>query len=488
MARLTKRQKTTIVNVITRWAETYAGTRPVNCDRIRELVKIAYNKKTVQVRNKSRRRNASWWKTVKLKTPTVHFLQSPIAFDIAQAVLRGRLAKKDAKELCHSFSINDKFLDTLRRDKMVTAFGNHHWYRGHSAVSDIWTQTVEPYVNAATSLVFDEKAAAEEEAPQGSMEKELRRLEKIFARSFEDAPKVIKNVLLRALENNDFRDLVKPTSRTLGQKTISTVGNFSCSNAASNAQSALTNTPWSGNADNATLNRCTLANPVGYGHTYIDAEIIAALIGVDTDADSWPYELMHEAQTVMMFQSQVLVLAARPTIHKNAAGELHNDEGPAVQWADGAKQYYIDGHALGHLGELIVERPQDLTIEHINNEENEEIKRLAIDKFGWGKYLDGVGATLLDRRENAVDNTIEALVSVQQKIWQRRWGWNSTPEEQTIEQRKLILSCRSTARQYFLAVPEEIRNCVEGQRWMAEGANTEHVAAFNHTVRVIGAS
>lgn len=482
MARLSRKHKSAIIKVINKWRDAFAGINPVNHDRIRELINIAYSKKTKQVRVKSKR-SRNHWKQVKLNNPTIHFLRSPVAFDIAQAVLRGRMAKKDAEVLCVSYGIDKSFVKALHRDVMTSSFGHHHWHRGTSALTDVWEATLEKAVDGAQSAAFNPDP--DDDGPAHT--REAARRHKQFAAAFPDMPGLSRNTRIREIQNNDF-GMTKGVHKTIGAVAIQVMKAFSCREPAHSFNQQLLQIPWSSAANSATLSRCERASIGGWGSNYMDAEIVYELMGIKDVNQTWAYELMREAHLVMCFQNQVLVLAERPTTHFNADGELHNDEGPAVRWADGAKQYYLDGHELGHLGELIVDHPEQLTLEHINGEENEEVKRLAIEKYGWGKYLEQIGARVIDRRDNAVDNTIEALVSVRQKIWRRQWGWRSTPEEQIIEQRKLILSCRSTARQYFLAVPETVNSCEEGQHWMAEGANTPHVAALNRPVRVIGAS
>lgn len=483
MARLSRKHKNTIVQVISRWAETYAGERPVNHDRIRELIDVAYKQKKRCIRTKTRR--GRQWKEVKLAAPKIHYLRSPIALQIAQAVVRGRMGKAAAERVCQNYGIDKSFVAALRRDTMIDSFGHRHWRCGSSALSDVWEATIAEASKQAQIAAFEPSPDPSDDSHRG---RELRRAYQRLSKYFPDRPGLSKVDRVQSLQNNHFRDLVKSNRKIVGNQAVYSLGNFACHDVSAKDNQTLADVPWSSNANNATLSRCERASPNGYGSNYMDAEIAYKLFGVKDVKQIWAYELMHEAHVVMMFQKQVLVLVERPTVHLNADGELHNDEGPAVHWADGAKQYYIDGHALGAIGEFVVEKPSELTLAHINQEENEEIKRIAIDRFGWGRYLEQIGATVVDRRDNAIDNTIEALVNIRTKIKRRQWGWNGAVQETEIQQRKLILSCRSTARQYFLAVPEDTRSCEAGQRWMAEGANTRLVAALNHPVRVIGAS
>jgi hypothetical protein len=227
-----------------------------------------------------------------------------------------------------------------------------------------------------------------------------------------------------------------------------------------------------------------------WGVNSIDGEVLSAAMSFDRKL-TWRTELLHAASACMTFKTQALVLLGRPTLVQNNNGELHNDEGPAVVYLDGAKQYWLDGHALGALGQKIVEAPETLTIDDISGERNEEVKRLAIEAFGWSRYLDAVQATVLDRRQNDVDNTIEALVRIPEQI--ERWEWDhaerkNVSRKTTIYTHKLVLACRSTARQYFLNVPDDIATCEAGQKWLHEGANDNSIDVMNYPVRLLGAS
>jgi hypothetical protein len=141
------------------------------------------------------------------------------------------------------------------------------------------------------------------------------------------------------------------------------------------------------------------------------------------------------------------------------------------------------------LGEKIVDKPETLTLADIQREQNEEVKRIAIEVYGWSRYLEEIGARIVDSRENDVDNTIEALVEIDDTLETTGWANGRVVRENTpFKRRKLVLACRSTARQYFLAVPEDINTCEEGQRWLHAGASTDVVELMNYPVRLLGAS
>jgi hypothetical protein len=205
------------------------------------------------------------------------------------------------------------------------------------------------------------------------------------------------------------------------------------------------------------------------------------------------HDLLQEMPLFMTFKHHVLICLDRPVLKRNADGELHCENGPAVKWPDGAAQYYIDGHGLGALGRRIIEAPEQLALTDINAENNEEIRRVAISRYGWTRYLEEIDARVLDRRENWVDNTVEALVQLNTEIEQVDWEGQTTSS--SITQHKMLLACRSTGRQYFLAVPEHISTCEAAQAWMAGGANiADSLAnptrplALARPPRIVGAS
>ena len=119
--------------------------------------------------------------------------------------------------------------------------------------------------------------------------------------------------------------------------------------------------------------------------------------------------------------------------------------------------WYIDGVQVD---EQIVMHPETQTIEQIEGEENSEVKRVRIERFGWSKYLSEIRARVLDVRDNDIDATKESLMELRDKT------------------RVIVCACPSTARVYVMRVPREIVTCEMAQNWLHG----------NRSVRVIGAS
>lgn len=499
MARLNKKQKDAISKIATRWAHTLSGTRTTNLDRVRELFATVYPKTAVK---RVKVKDGTKHKTVKATPPKLVQLKSPIALLIAQAVLRGRFAKKDALVACNAFNIDSAFINELTtRDTMMRLDEpTYSWQSESSALFRVWRDTIMHALKGALGAAAFEGSLFAEQPANSRRDKSFAHAVKQFSEQFAGLPQSpAKNAasmtqakVIYALQHNDLRSVCRPTGGTRrgwgNSSEQLSYGNFAFN--ACDELTNLANVPWSSNCEGALRSRMGRLDPDNtYSTSVADAEVLCELLGTKDAKVTWSLELLHEVSLSMTFAEHILLCTESPTIKTNDSGELHCEDGPAVFWSDGAAQYYIDGHALGQLGRKIVEHPETLTLTDINKENNEEVKRIAIQKYGWGRYLDDIGARVIDRRENWVDNTIEALVTMTEHVPRNAWNngrWSTEPVP--ITKRKMILSCRSTGRQYFLAVPENMRTCAEAQAWMAEGANTYRLPALNRSVRLVGAS
>ena len=139
------------------------------------------------------------------------------------------------------------------------------------------------------------------------------------------------------------------------------------------------------------------------------------------------------------------VVSRNPTDVHWADRELNNASGPAVLYADGWSHFAINGVAVD---EQIVMRPESQTIMQIAKEENEEVKRIRIERYGWGRYIKDVKAKVVDQRRNDIDGTYEALFVMAGGM------------------KAFCGRCRSTGRVYFLEVDPDIKTCEQSQKWM----------------------
>jgi hypothetical protein len=150
----------------------------------------------------------------------------------------------------------------------------------------------------------------------------------------------------------------------------------------------------------------------------------------------WPY-------------SGICVISERPAeIHTSDGQRLHNDAGPAVRFRDDWSIWAIDGVLVD---EQVVLHPETQTIPQIRRERHAEAQRIRIERYGWDRYLAGIGARVIDRRRNDIEATRETLLR--------------GPDRQMF----LVCACPSTARVHTLRVPPEIRTCEGAQTWLSGG-------------------
>lgn len=142
-------------------------------------------------------------------------------------------------------------------------------------------------------------------------------------------------------------------------------------------------------------------------------------------------------------------------LNRDDAGRLHCETGPAISYPDGFSIWALNGVLID---ETIVMRPETQTIAKIQGEQNEEIKRIRIERFGWERYMRKVNATPIDRRRNDIDGTLEALY---------RTDGHSV----------LVCVCPSTAKVFALGVPNETENCEEAQRYLSSGLNSRVISS-----------
>ena len=72
---------------------------------------------------------------------------------------------------------------------------------------------------------------------------------------------------------------------------------------------------------------------------------------------------------------------------------LHDLEGPAVEYEDGTKKYFVHGIQVD---EYVIMEPEKITVQDILGEQNIEIRRLKIDQYGADKFVIDSGGKLID--------------------------------------------------------------------------------------------
>lgn len=89
------------------------------------------------------------------------------------------------------------------------------------------------------------------------------------------------------------------------------------------------------------------------------------------------------------------VVCRRPAYIKTPGNRLHCDDGPAIEWADGSKWYYLNNIRVPE--EVITSPPDDFDADIILQTKNAEVRKEIIQKIGIEKLIGKLNGQLLDR-------------------------------------------------------------------------------------------
>jgi hypothetical protein len=90
----------------------------------------------------------------------------------------------------------------------------------------------------------------------------------------------------------------------------------------------------------------------------------------------------------------------RPYTIKVVDGVLHCEDGPAVAW-EGYGIYAVQGVTVP---EWIIERPGDITAASIDAEQNAEVRRIMMDRYGIARYVADGGWSVVDESLDPLGN------------------------------------------------------------------------------------
>lgn len=166
-----------------------------------------------------------------------------------------------------------------------------------------------------------------------------------------------------------------------------------------------------------------------------------------------------------MMHEKFCMISDRPRVLKiDDDNRPHCEDGPSHVWSGGMMLWYWHGVKVDR---QIIEQPQTQTIEQIKGEQNAEVKRVRIERFGWESYLKAVKAKVVDSRRNDVECTREALMQ--------------TDDGMAV----LVCHCPSTARIYAMEVAPQVRTCEAAQNYLWSGSG---LVADQKRLNLIGRS
>jgi hypothetical protein len=77
----------------------------------------------------------------------------------------------------------------------------------------------------------------------------------------------------------------------------------------------------------------------------------------------------------------------------DAQNRPHCEDGPFCRWRDGSALYAVHGTRVPA---WIIERPDEITVAKIDAEQNAEVRRIMLDRYGAGRFMLDSGARVLD--------------------------------------------------------------------------------------------
>jgi hypothetical protein len=134
----------------------------------------------------------------------------------------------------------------------------------------------------------------------------------------------------------------------------------------------------------------------------------------------------------------VCILTERPTaLHRDERHRLHNERGMAIQYPDGWGMYAWHGVRVP---ERVITSPESLTPQEILAEENVEVRRVMIERYGLERFLEQSNAQECDSSEFGTLYKIRL------------------PDDELAVVR---VTCPSTGRKYVLPVSPQVRTARE---------------------------
>src|SRR4029453_16755744 len=101
-------------------------------------------------------------------------------------------------------------------------------------------------------------------------------------------------------------------------------------------------------------------------------------------AAAWPDAGRPRGRLVVAVRAGVILTERPRALRRDAQGRLHHPEGPAITYADGFGVWAWHGVRVPR---DVIEQPQALTVRRIHHEEDIEVRRVMLDRYGHDRYL-----------------------------------------------------------------------------------------------------
>jgi hypothetical protein len=150
----------------------------------------------------------------------------------------------------------------------------------------------------------------------------------------------------------------------------------------------------------------------------------------------WPFE------NVVIFTDKPIFVCC------DDRGRLHHENRMALEYSDGFGIYSWHGIMVS---EQIIMKPETITLDQVVKENNQEIRRIMLDRYGWDRVLCDLHACVEHE-----DNTGKLISTY-------RLGEYLAGEDKIAK--FVLVVDPSTNRKYSLRVPPETKTAKEGVAW-----------------------
>ena len=138
--------------------------------------------------------------------------------------------------------------------------------------------------------------------------------------------------------------------------------------------------------------------PTGAAYVSFLRDVLLAPLDLDDSWAAWEQAVIHSGPRFV--HEKFCMVSDRPEVlHVDDRGRSHCETGPFVRWRDGSALYAIHGVRVPS---DIVERPGSITTQRIDAQQNAEVRRIMINRYGQARYLVDSQAVELHRDDFGV--------------------------------------------------------------------------------------
>lgn len=149
-----------------------------------------------------------------------------------------------------------------------------------------------------------------------------------------------------------------------------------------------------------------------------------------------------------VLEPEIVYACRNPTVGLDERGRLHSNDRAAIEFQDGYACYFWHGVTVS--ADLVLD-PESITVRAIEREQNVEIRRIMIERYGSTNFMFDSGAELVARDEFRVLYRNPAIGG--QEPVQLVQVTNATPEAD------------DSHKTYFLRVPPTVTTPKEAIAW-----------------------